>query len=56
MFENTFFISLIGFLILNYPYGKIFLGDTGSYFLGLLSSYLVVEVFSKNPNLKMTNC
>lgn len=42
---------LIGFLMLNYPYGKIFLGDTGSYFLGLLSAYLVVDVFSKNPSL-----
>lgn len=42
---------LIGFLIFNYPYGKIFLGDTGSYFLGLLSSFMVIKVFASNPEL-----
>ncbi len=42
---------LIGFLVFNYPYGKIFLGDTGSYFLGLLSSYMVIKVFASNPEL-----
>ena len=42
---------LIGFLIFNYPFGLIFLGDTGSYFLGFLSSYLVVDLFAKYPEI-----
>ncbi len=37
---------IIGFIIFNYPFGKIFLGDTGSYFLGLISSYFVIYIFS----------
>ena len=42
---------LISFLIFNYPFGKIFLGDMGSYFLGLLASYLVIQTFANYPEL-----
>lgn len=42
---------LLAFLFFNYPFGKIFLGDGGSYFLGFLSGYLVIEIFSKYPEL-----
>ena len=42
---------LISFLIFNYPFGKIFLGDAGSYFIGLLAGYLVIEIFAANPQL-----
>lgn len=44
-------IFLISFLFLNYPFGKIFLGDTGSYFLGLLAAYLTIQTFANNPEL-----
>ena len=44
-------ILLISFLIFNYPYGKIFLGDMGSYFLGLLAAYLTIQTFANNPEL-----
>ena len=45
--KSIFIITLIlSFLIFNYPSGKIFLGDTGSYFLGLMASYLVIYLFS----------
>ena len=39
------------FLIFNYPYGKIFLGDCGSYFIGVLGGYLTIYVFGKYPEL-----
>lgn len=42
---------LISFLLLNYPYGKIFLGDMGSYFLGLYAGYLVIDTYGKNNQL-----
>lgn len=44
-------ILLLGFLVFNYPYGLIFLGDTGSYLLGFLSSYMVIELFAKYPEI-----
>ena len=44
-------ILLISFLLFNYPFGKIFLGDMGSYFLGLYAGYLVIDVYGKNPEL-----
>ena len=44
-------IVIISFLIFNYPLGKIFLGDTGSYFLGLLAGYLTIDTFGKYTEL-----
>lgn len=44
-------VLLISFLLFNYPFGKIFLGDMGSYFLGLLASYLVIQTFATYPEL-----
>ena len=40
-------VLLFSFLILNYPFGKIFLGDTGSYFLGFYGGFEVIQVLSK---------
>lgn len=44
-------VIIIAFLLFNYPFGKLFLGDGGSYFLGFLSSYLVIDIFSRYPEL-----
>ena len=44
-------ILLISFLLFNFPFGKIFLGDAGSYFIGLLGGYFVIEIFATNPQL-----
>lgn len=43
--------TLIAFLFFNYPFGKLFLGDGGSYFLGLLGGYIIIDIFSRNPML-----
>ena len=44
-------VLLISFLLFNYPFGKIFLGDAGSYFIGLLGGYLIIEIYATNPQL-----
>ena len=49
--SSVIIILIIGFLFFNYPLGKIFLGDTGSYFLGLISSYLIIDIFARNQDL-----
>lgn len=40
-----------GFLIWNYPYGLIFLGDGGAYFLGFMLSELAVLLVARNPEV-----
>ena len=44
-------LLLISFLLFNYPVGKIFLGDLGSYFLALLGSFIIIDIFAQNPQL-----
>lgn len=53
-YEYTLFIlifvsALFGFLIFNWPYGKIFLGDGGAYFLGATLPFFLI-FFSKELN------
>ena len=44
-------ITLICFLFFNFPLGKIFLGDSGCYFLGFISGYLIIDIFGKHDYL-----
>ncbi|QDC99140.1 undecaprenyl/decaprenyl-phosphate alpha-N-acetylglucosaminyl 1-phosphate transferase [Candidatus Methylopumilus universalis] len=44
-------LILIPFLILNYPNGKIFLGDLGAYSLGLITSLLTIILFGRHPEI-----
>lgn len=37
---------LLGFLVLNYPTGRIFLGDMGSYFIGFTLASLAVYIYT----------
>ncbi|MCS7085098.1 MAG: MraY family glycosyltransferase [Bacteroidia bacterium] len=43
------FGSLIGFLILNWNPSKLYMGDTGSQFLGALLAYLGIRMFWNQP-------
>lgn len=47
-FKDLFllFIFLIVFFLFNYPWGKIFLGDSGAYFLGFLNSTIVIYFYN----------
>jgi UDP-N-acetylmuramyl pentapeptide phosphotransferase/UDP-N-acetylglucosamine-1-phosphate transferase len=44
-------LLLIPFVIMNYPYGKIFLGDLGAYTLGLIVSMLTIALFGRHPEI-----
>jgi UDP-GlcNAc:undecaprenyl-phosphate GlcNAc-1-phosphate transferase len=44
-------LILIPFLIFNYPYGRIFLGDLGAYSLGLIISMLTIILFGRHPEI-----
>jgi len=48
---NTLLMSALGFFILNFPYGKIFLGDAGAYFLGLLTGVLALLLVQRNETI-----
>lgn len=39
------------FLILNFPFGKFFLGDSGSYLYAFLAGTLTIVLFNRNPEL-----
>jgi UDP-N-acetylmuramyl pentapeptide phosphotransferase/UDP-N-acetylglucosamine-1-phosphate transferase len=41
--------ATIGFLVLNYPRGRLFLGDGGAYFLGFWVSEMAVLLLVRNP-------
>jgi UDP-N-acetylmuramyl pentapeptide phosphotransferase/UDP-N-acetylglucosamine-1-phosphate transferase len=40
--------TLIGFFIINYPFGKIFLGDGGAYLFGFLVSWTAILIVARN--------
>jgi len=43
--------ATIGFLLLNYPTGRLFMGDGGAYFLGFWSAELAVLTIVRNPGI-----
>jgi UDP-N-acetylmuramyl pentapeptide phosphotransferase/UDP-N-acetylglucosamine-1-phosphate transferase len=44
-------LVIIPFMLLNYPYGRIFLGDLGAYSLGLIVSMLTIILFGRHPEI-----
>ncbi|RUM60729.1 MAG: undecaprenyl/decaprenyl-phosphate alpha-N-acetylglucosaminyl 1-phosphate transferase [Persephonella sp.] len=43
--------TILGFLIFNFPFGKIFLGDSGAYFLGFVISEVAVLLPYRHPDI-----
>jgi len=43
--------SVLGFFFWNYPFGKIFLGDAGAYFIGFLIAELSILLVYRNPSV-----
>jgi UDP-N-acetylmuramyl pentapeptide phosphotransferase/UDP-N-acetylglucosamine-1-phosphate transferase len=58
LFQVTLAIAATtaGFLLVNFPFGKIFLGDGGAYFLGFLVSALTVILPARNPEVSPWVC
>ena len=48
--------AIAGFLALNWPWGKVFLGDGGSYFLGSSIACLCVLLVVRNPSVSPFAC
>lgn len=42
---------VLGFLAVNWPFGKIFLGDGGAYLLGFLVGWIAVMLPARNPQV-----
>ena len=43
--------AIAGFLIWNYPRGRVFLGDAGAYFLGFMYAELSIQIVARNPGV-----
>ena len=47
----VFLCSITAFLFFNFPFGRIFLGDGGAYFLGFLLAVLALLLLLRHPSL-----
>lgn len=43
----------LGFFLVNFPFGKIFLGDGGAYFLGFMVAWIAVLLLERNPGVSV---
>jgi UDP-N-acetylmuramyl pentapeptide phosphotransferase/UDP-N-acetylglucosamine-1-phosphate transferase len=43
--------SVLGFFLVNWPMGKIFLGDGGAYFVGFALAWIAVQLPHRNPSI-----
>ena len=50
-FTLILIFSILGFLVWNFPRGKIFLGDSGAYIIGFLLAILSILTVKRNPEI-----
>lgn len=43
--------AVLGFFVLNFPFGRLFLGDGGAYLIGVLLAGLAVAIPARNPEV-----
>ena len=43
--------SVFGFLIFNFPYGRIFMGDSGAYLIGFILAWLGIALSARHENV-----
>ncbi len=43
--------ATLGFFALNFPFGKLFLGDGGAYLLGFLLAWMAILLVERNPDI-----
>jgi UDP-N-acetylmuramyl pentapeptide phosphotransferase/UDP-N-acetylglucosamine-1-phosphate transferase len=55
IFACVYLTFILAFLVFNYPFGKIFLGDSGAYFLGFSLSALLIIFFGRHDNVSPWN-
>jgi len=44
-------VAVAGFWLVNFPWGRLFLGDGGAYFSGFTLAWLTVELLARNPQV-----
>jgi UDP-N-acetylmuramyl pentapeptide phosphotransferase/UDP-N-acetylglucosamine-1-phosphate transferase len=44
---------VLGFMVLNYPFGKIFMGDGGAYLMGFMLAWTAVMLHVRNPQISV---
>ncbi|WP_348657417.1 glycosyltransferase [uncultured Sulfitobacter sp.] len=44
-------VAIFGFFILNWPFGRIFLGDAGAYGIGHILAWLGIVLVARNPSV-----
>ncbi len=44
-------VATLGFFVLNFPWGRIFLGDGGAYMLGFLLAWMAILLIERNPEV-----
>ena len=49
----TVIVVIIGFMLFNYPHGKIFLGDGGAYLLGFILAWVAIMLPMRNPQVSV---
>ncbi|MFN7835984.1 MAG: MraY family glycosyltransferase [Burkholderiaceae bacterium] len=45
------FAAVLGFLCVNFPLGKLFLGDGGAYFIGFYVGWIAIMLIARNPEV-----
>ena len=50
LYTNLLLGALLGFFVLNFPFGKIFMGDAGAYFLGAIVCWGLIYAHLENGN------
>lgn len=48
MYSGILFAAILGFWVFNYPLGKVFLGDGGSYVIGFMISLISIDLVGSN--------
>lgn len=43
--------AVVGFLLWNYPHGRVFLGDAGAYFIGFMYAQLSIQLIARNAGV-----
>jgi UDP-N-acetylmuramyl pentapeptide phosphotransferase/UDP-N-acetylglucosamine-1-phosphate transferase len=43
--------ALTGFMLWNYPHGRVFLGDAGAYFVGFIYAQLSIQLIARNAEV-----
>ena len=46
-------LVLLGFLLVNFPFGKIFMGDGGAYLLGFMLAWVSLMLVNRNPEVSV---